>query len=201
MKDVCLKILDKIMETSLISAALSFVIGSIITFIFIPKTFIDTLPFDEHNWNVVLILLVVCAVVFLFIALIKTIFNKVVTRRTNAKERKYTVKENQIEIRERIEEVKSIIDSLSDYDYGAIKFLMDNENKVPFKQKTFSSGYSILDEPSWFVSSPYENNTGILSSHGFKQYLLTEDTYKRFKEIIRLTGSLSHFDRQGVKFD
>ena len=190
------KIVDKLIDKGWFVFCVSVILGFASAWIF-PDDFAERcFRFENPDWNTLAFLLIRCMVAFVILYVIKKVANKISTAIRTANEVAEQTRLNEAYKARDMEETKSFIDSLSDLEYSIIDFLIENENKNPYKEKVNLSRY-ILGNRSWFVASPYvELSTMAGSLH---QYLLTNQKYYELKEIIEKTGSLTHFKRKRVK--
>lgn len=199
-KDSMEKLLEKLINQNWVIFCLSIVLG-FISYYFVPSDYVEMMPFSDHNINVAVCIFLLCLVLYLILSFLRSICKKLISVRDHRKNDKYWKKRDEQDFEDTIERIRSDIDGLTDYDYNAIMFLIENENKVPFKQKCFLSSHSVLDDDNWFVSCPYEEVPVLSTYRYFNQYLLKPDKYALLKHIIEKKGSLSHFDRKRDETD
>lgn len=182
------KLFDKLIDKSWIITCLSIILGFILSF-FVPENLVEKIPFTD-NWKSLTCIILCCIVVYIILYIIRLVYKKNISRKEkNEKEKNET------------EEIKTIIDELPNFDYSVITYLVKEGNKTPFVQQNYVDNSSILNDPGWFVKSPY---TYIPESYGnayLYKFLLTEKKYKQLEKINRKTGNLSHFNRTITDFE
>lgn len=172
----------------------------------IPTDFYDKLPFESHDINVIVAYSFIVLTVYVIILFILSLINRLHTN----KKRKIKRQRDKDEMIKLFEQIKSDIDKLSDLDYSIIMYLIENENKIPYKLYRFRNDNTILDNPRFFLSSPFsgeskqyivntaEGEKTFISNGKGTQYLLTNEYYNLFCAIIDETGSITHFSKKRV---
>ena len=212
------KVFDLILSKNWISALVSFIIAFILQ-VLLPKSwyqfFYNALPF-ENNINVVLVFCVLVILCFLLIHFATFLRNKYKTKKKikRTQEEKVAIEQEhkiieQDEYEKNIDDFKSFIDRLSDYDYSVILFLLSIQNKKPYVEKIPPDGLSIIYNSDYFYQTHEEVPMNISNipegaipvgslTETVSKYIMKDDFYSLCKTVIEETGSLSHFERNTI---
>lgn len=186
----------------------------------VPNSFIESLPFSSRDVNVALCYVAIIIISYLVLSLILFIVKKIITciKKKKENERRST-KEEAIEQKRRekerteydkhIEDFKTFIDSLPDYDYSVIMYLLNTQNKKPYIEIIPPEGFSIIYKSDYFYQTHEEVPRSISNipkgvllvgslTETVSKYLMKEDFYSLCKTVIEATGSLSHFERKTI---
>lgn len=211
--DLLSKIIDFLLKKNWIVVIISFILGTV-TITFFPACMYDKIPFSNREVSIVIVFSAVGLTIYLLLEALITLCRKAKSKieeiGSEKEQQAAFQKETQQENAKIIEETKSYIDSLSDYDYNIIMSFIDNDNKNTLVFKGYVNSDILRQHKEWFYISKTQEplninipkRSGIMPIPQYEDVLsvkLKKDVYEIFKYIMSATGSLSHFPKKRFK--